>query len=89
MLGERIPLRRVKTMRKTLSGKNMLNQSLRTGRSLFGFEYRDARRIASQSVVQPMVTFLVLQRGTLNHQQRAEELRAVDVQEQKMITKKT
>ena len=25
MLGERIPLRRVKTMRKTLSGKNMLN----------------------------------------------------------------
>jgi len=66
----------------------MLNQSLRTGRSLYGFEYRDARRIASQSVVQPMVTFLVLQRGTLNHQQRAEELRAVDVQEQKMITKK-
>jgi hypothetical protein len=25
MLGERIPLRRVKTMTKTLSGKNMLN----------------------------------------------------------------
>jgi len=29
MLGERIPLRRVKTMRKTLSGKNMLNNFLK------------------------------------------------------------
>ena len=29
MIGERIPLRRVKTMRKTLSGKNMLNDVLK------------------------------------------------------------
>ena len=29
MLGERIPLRRVKTMRKTLSGKHMLNNFLK------------------------------------------------------------
>jgi len=29
MIGERIPLRRVKTMRKTLSGKNMLNNFLK------------------------------------------------------------
>ena len=29
MLGKRIPLRRVKTMRKTLSGKNMLNSFLK------------------------------------------------------------
>ena len=29
MLGERIPLRRVKTMRKALSGKNMLNNFLK------------------------------------------------------------
>ena len=29
MLGERIPLRRVKTMRKTLSGKNMLKNLLK------------------------------------------------------------
>jgi len=29
MLGERIPLTKVKTMRKTLSGKNMLNSFLK------------------------------------------------------------
>ena len=29
MLGERIPLRRVKTMRNTVSGKNMLNNFLK------------------------------------------------------------
>lgn len=66
----------------------MLNQDLRIGRRPFCFEFRDARRIESQSGVQ--VAFLVLQHGSWSQQQQeAEQLRALDGQEQKMMTKTT